>query len=105
MEIICMAIAFQSVTASARTTDDIARAIAKPSRSTQNLFSSRISRFLSRRFLWVGLANWGKLTEDGVSRVKRDLEREWTTPYLGRTCLLEWTIRPDAGEVKLFVLE
>src|ERR1700687_1363441 len=47
--IVCMAIAFQSVTASARTTDDIARAIAKPSMSTQNLFSSRISCLLYQR--------------------------------------------------------
>jgi hypothetical protein len=32
----------------------------------------------------------GKVTDDGVSRVARKgLERGWTAPYLGRTCLLD----------------
>jgi len=54
LAIICMAIAFQSVTASARTTDDIARGIIKPSRSTQNLFGNRIERALQGAFLPIG---------------------------------------------------
>src|SRR5438105_1733150 len=45
--IVCMAIAFQSVTASACTTDDVKRASINPSGNTQNLFSRRISCFLS----------------------------------------------------------
>ena len=54
LAIICMAIAFQSVTASARTTDDIARGIIEPSRSTQNLFGNRIERALQGAFLPIG---------------------------------------------------
>src|SRR5439155_23681749 len=63
--IVCTAIAFQSVTASARTTDDIARGITKPTMGTQNFFSIRISYFLSQYGdVPEGLANWGKANWD-----------------------------------------
>jgi hypothetical protein len=48
--------------------------------------------------------NRNATTESAGSR-RRDLEREWTAPYLGRTCLLGWTIRPESGEVKLLFLK